>query len=64
VFVTTHHLDEAAYCHRLGLMFEGRLIVVGTLDALRAELSDQRLETIEDVFMGYIARERPPLAAA
>jgi ABC-2 type transport system ATP-binding protein len=64
VFVTTHHLDEAAYCHRLGLMFEGRLIAVGTLDALRASLSGRPLETVEDVFMGYIARERPHLAAA
>ena len=64
VFVTTHHLDEASYCHRLGLMFEGRLIAVGTLDTLRAALSGQRLETVEDVFMGYMARERPHLAAA
>ena len=26
VFVTTHYLDEADHCHRLGLMFQGRLI--------------------------------------
>jgi ABC-2 type transport system ATP-binding protein len=64
VFVTTHYLDEAAYCHRLGLMFEGRLIAVGTLDALRASLPGQRPETVEDVFTGYMARERPRLAAA
>jgi ABC-2 type transport system ATP-binding protein len=64
VFVTTHYLDEAAYCHRLGLMFEGRLIAVGTLDTLRAALPGQRPATVEDVFMGYVARERPRLAAA
>jgi ABC-2 type transport system ATP-binding protein len=63
-FVTTHHLDEAAYCYRLGLMFEGRLIAVGSLDALRDSLPGQRPETVEDVFMGYMARERPHLAAA
>jgi ABC-2 type transport system ATP-binding protein len=57
VFVTTHNLDEAAYCHRLGLMFEGRLIVEGTLDQLRASLAGDHHDTIEDLFMAYIARE-------
>jgi ABC-2 type transport system ATP-binding protein len=64
VFVTTHYLDEAAYCHRLGLMFEGRLIAAGTLAALRSSLSDERLETVEDVFMAYMARARLNRAAA
>ena len=38
VLVTTHYLEEAAYCHRLGLMYEGRLIAAGDLAALRAGL--------------------------
>lgn len=58
VFVTTHYLEEAAYCHRLGLMFEGRLIALGGLDELRANLAHARAETVEDVFLAYIARER------
>ena len=58
VFVTTHYLDEAGYCHRLGLMFEGRLIAAGTLDTLRASFPDEAPDTIEEVFMAYIARER------
>ena len=58
VFVTTHYLDEAAYCQRLGLMFEGRLVAAGTLDALCASFPGERLESVEDVFMAYIARER------
>jgi ABC-2 type transport system ATP-binding protein len=64
VFVTTHYLDEAVYCKRLGLMFAGRLIATGTLGALRAAFLGQRLETVEDVFMAYIARERQATAAA
>ena len=58
VFVTTHYLDEAAYCQRLGLMFEGRLIAAGTLAALRASLPGEPPASVEDVFMAYIARER------
>ena len=58
VVVTTHYLEEATYCHRLGLMHEGRLIAAGDLDALRAGLTGEGGGTIEDVFVAYIARER------
>jgi ABC-2 type transport system ATP-binding protein len=57
VFVTTHDLDEAAYCHRLGLMFEGRLIAAGTLEGLRAAFADKPPRTVKDVFMAYMARQ-------
>jgi ABC-2 type transport system ATP-binding protein len=30
VFVTTHHLDEAEYCHRVGLMVDGKLAALDT----------------------------------
>lgn len=40
VFVTTHYLDEAENCHRLGLMYQGRLVALGSpqdlKDAMRA----------------------------
>jgi len=58
VLVTTHYLEEAAYCHRLGLMHEGRLIALGDLAALRAALSEEVPETVEAVFVAYIERER------
>ncbi len=35
VFVTTHYLDEAENCHRLGLMYQGRLIAVGSPQDLK-----------------------------
>ena len=30
VFVTTHYMDEADYCDRLGLIYRGKLIAEGT----------------------------------
>jgi ABC-type multidrug transport system ATPase subunit len=36
LFVTTHYMDEAERCTRLGYIFEGDLIALGTLDELRA----------------------------
>jgi ABC-2 type transport system ATP-binding protein len=30
VFVSTHYMDEAEYCHRLALMYQGKVIALGT----------------------------------
>ncbi len=37
VFVTTHYMDEAEYCDRLGLIYRGELIAAGTPDALKTQ---------------------------
>ena len=37
VFVTTHYMDEADYCDRLGLIYRGRIIAEGTPTELRRE---------------------------
>ena len=38
VFVTTHYMDEAEYCDRLGLIYRGELIALGTPEVLKTEL--------------------------
>ena len=35
LFVTTHHLDEAEYCRRVGLMVDGRLVALDTPSGLK-----------------------------
>lgn len=35
VFVTTHYMDEAEYCSRIGLMVSGRLVALDTPSALK-----------------------------
>jgi ABC-2 type transport system ATP-binding protein len=35
IFVTTHHLDEAEYCNRVGLMVDGRLVALDTPRGLK-----------------------------
>lgn len=59
ICVTTHYLEEAVYCDRLGMMFDGRLIALGDLAALRSEHVGLRPnDSVEDVFLAYVARER------
>jgi len=37
VLVTTHYMDEAEHCDRLGFIYQGRLIAQGTPATIKAE---------------------------
>lgn len=39
VFVTTHYMDEAEYCHRVSMMTEGRIAALDTPRKLREQYS-------------------------
>jgi ABC-2 type transport system ATP-binding protein len=55
IFVTTHYMDEAEYCDRLALIFQGKMVAVGTPQELKRERAvDGVLPTLEDVFIGLI----------
>jgi ABC-2 type transport system ATP-binding protein len=43
IFVSTHYMDEAEYCHRVALMYRGRVIALGAPAELRADLSTHTL---------------------
>ncbi len=43
VFVTTHYMDEAEYCHRLALMYRGRIVALGAPDELKQSLASHHL---------------------
>jgi ABC-2 type transport system ATP-binding protein len=43
IFVSTHYMDEAEYCHRLALMYRGRIIALGAPSNLREELQSHSL---------------------
>ena len=57
VMVTTHFMDEAEYCDRIGLIYRGENIATGTPDALKSlvvrayEMPDP---TLEDAFVSLI----------
>jgi ABC-2 type transport system ATP-binding protein len=49
IFVTTHYMDEAEYCDRIGLIYRGELIALGTPEALKTEwMREDVLECVCD----------------
>src|SRR5512138_366759 len=44
VLISTPYMDEAARCHRIGFMRQGRIIAEGTPLELRSSLTDRMLE--------------------
>jgi ABC-2 type transport system ATP-binding protein len=47
IFVTTHYMDEAEYCHRIALMHGGRVIALGSPAELKTSLGVGRLLNLE-----------------
>lgn len=47
IFVSTHYMDEAEYCHRLALMYRGRIIALGAPEELKHSLDSHHLLDLE-----------------
>lgn len=58
VMVTTHFMDEAEYCDRIGLIYRGENIASGTPDQLKASAVTESLPSpsLEDAFIELINR--------
>ncbi len=50
ILLTTHVMDEADKCHRLGMIRDGKLIAVGTPGDLKQKTGTH---TIEEAFLHY-----------
>ncbi len=62
VFVTTHYMDEAEYCHRIALMYGGRVIALGSPAELKQSLGVGHLLNLEssDLLGAMAALEKKP----
>ncbi|MEW6079303.1 MAG: ABC transporter ATP-binding protein [Thermodesulfobacteriota bacterium] len=53
VFVTTHYMDEAEYCHRLSIMYKGRIVEMDSPAAIKKKYNRA---SIQDVFIYLVDR--------
>jgi ABC-2 type transport system ATP-binding protein len=59
VMITTHFMDEAEYCDRIGLVYRGHILTIGSPDELKqsAASEDNPEPTLEDAFIELIRRQ-------
>jgi ABC-2 type transport system ATP-binding protein len=55
VILTTHYMDEASHCSRVGLLRMGKLIAEGAPDELKKTAG---VETLEDAFLSLARRQK------
>ena len=58
VMVTTHFMDEAEYCDRIGLVYRGKIIASGSPDDLKQQVAtaDNINPTMEQAFIDLVQR--------
>jgi len=64
ILVTTHFLEEAEYCDRVGMILDGKMVALGTPRALKQEIFPGHKEepSMEDVFVELVDRGRKAAA--
>lgn len=53
VFVTTHYMDEAEYCHRLSIMYKGQIVEIDSPSAIKKKYN---MTSIQDIFIHLVDR--------
>ncbi len=53
IFVTTHYMDEAEYCNRVSIMYQGEIIALGSPQTLKRHYQKT---SMQDVFIHLVDR--------
>lgn len=53
IFVTTHYMDEAEYCHRVSIMYHGEIIALGSPKELKQHYQKS---SMQEVFIHLVDR--------
>ncbi|HZV74659.1 MAG TPA: ATP-binding cassette domain-containing protein [Conexibacter sp.] len=62
IFLTTHYMDEAEHCDRIGIIDQGRVIALDTPEALKASVGKDRVQLQVDDADAAIAALRDRFA--
>jgi len=55
IFMTTHYMEEAEFCDRIGIIDKGRLVAMGTPEELKASVGKDRVQIQTDDPQGAIS---------
>jgi len=58
VMVTSHYMDEVERCHRIAIIYDGRIIASGTPGQLKDQYTGKRESSLEQVFISAIEKEK------
>jgi ABC-2 type transport system ATP-binding protein len=58
VFVTSHYMDEVERCHRLAIIYSGKIIASGSSKELKSEFTQKERSSLEEVFLSAVKRQR------
>src|SRR5579863_1894008 len=66
IFLTTHYMDEAEHCDRIGIIDQGKIVVLDTPEALKASVGTDRvqIQTADDARAISEIREKFSVEAA
>jgi ABC-2 type transport system ATP-binding protein len=62
IFVTTHYMDEAEYCDRVGLMVDGKLAALDTPEALKRTFVPGRMYEVQGASVADVKKASADLA--
>jgi len=51
IFVTTHHMDEAEYCHRISIMIDGKIAAINSPRSLKRTVG---CATLQEAFLKFV----------
>ncbi len=58
VFVTSHYMDEVERCHRIAIIFAGRIAAIGTPRELKLRFTGRDDTPLEEVFIAAVRAGR------
>jgi ABC-2 type transport system ATP-binding protein len=53
-FVTSHYMDEVERCHRIAILFAGRIIALGSPKELKRTFTGRETSRLEEVFVAAV----------
>lgn len=58
IFVTSHYMDEVERCHRIAILYSGKIIALDSPKKLKSKFTQKEDSSLEDVFISAIEREK------